>query len=144
MELLKTTNFATKKWYDEVSEPGYNFDKPGLKANPKTGHFTQVVWKGSTKLGCGISGPVVVCRYCEPGNRLGQETVNVFPEKRECKKVATDDDTDNDEEDNSDNDNECKAPMPTIAEIPVSATYNQAYNAMAVQEHNSHRRAHQV
>merc|ERR1719503_335012 len=39
---------ATDMWYDEIKD--YDFAKP--EYSDKTGHFTQVVWKDSTKLGC--------------------------------------------------------------------------------------------
>lgn len=49
-----------------------------------TGHFTQVVWKESQKLGVGVarssSGRVyVVAQYTPPGNYLGQFQANVRP-----------------------------------------------------------------
>jgi hypothetical protein len=53
----------------------YDFNTPGW--NPNAGHFTQVVWKGSTSVGCGAadctghSGVLpsyVVCRYAPAGN----------------------------------------------------------------------------
>jgi hypothetical protein len=65
---LSTTNVATQMWYDEVTSPGYDFENPGFDSG--TGHFTQVVWKSSTKLGCGISGVYVVCRYCEEAGNM--------------------------------------------------------------------------
>ena len=37
--------------YDEVCKPGYNFVSGGFSSG--TGHFTQVVWKDSVKLGIG-------------------------------------------------------------------------------------------
>ena len=40
---------AVDNWYEEVTDPGYNFEDGGYQ--PGTGHFTQVVWKASTKLG---------------------------------------------------------------------------------------------
>jgi len=73
-------------WYDEVTKPGYNFLKPGMEANPGTERFTQMVWRGSTKLGCGINENYVVCRYCEEaGNTEGDAIVNVYPKKYACK-----------------------------------------------------------
>lgn len=40
------------------------------------GHYTQVIWRGTTRLGCGIATgqgrDVVVCRYGPPGNFVGQ------------------------------------------------------------------------
>lgn len=42
---------APQRWYDEIWD--YNF-LSGTSVNGKaTGHFTQIVWKDSTKLGCG-------------------------------------------------------------------------------------------
>jgi uncharacterized protein YkwD len=39
------------------------------------GHYTQIVWKQTTEIGCGVSACGtynIVCRYGEAGNRLGQ------------------------------------------------------------------------
>jgi hypothetical protein len=50
----------------------------------QTGHFTQVVWRGSTNLGVGIAfgnngrTAVVVANYSPPGNYLGQFPANVL------------------------------------------------------------------
>ncbi|GIM12019.1 hypothetical protein Vretimale_15482 [Volvox reticuliferus] len=77
---------AVISWYREVDD--YDFDAPlPLSANwPKgIGHFTQVVWKSTSLLGCGVGvadmqvplGPqltltggckIVVCRYKVSGN----------------------------------------------------------------------------
>jgi uncharacterized protein YkwD len=77
---------AVKSWYDEVS--AYNYANPGFSS--ETGHFTQVVWKSSTKLGCGaakgtarVSGRnynafYVVCHYAPAGNFQGQFPNNVL------------------------------------------------------------------
>lgn len=74
-------------WYKEVC--GYNFDNPGVSSGV-TGHFTQVVWKTSTRLGIGFARGsytfgsqrfdnclFVVGRYLEPGNLVGAYTQNV-------------------------------------------------------------------
>jgi hypothetical protein len=42
---------CVKAWYDEVKN--YNFKKPGFTMD--TGHFTQLVWKSSTRLGLGLA-----------------------------------------------------------------------------------------
>ncbi|XP_060579495.1 Golgi-associated plant pathogenesis-related protein 1-like [Ruditapes philippinarum] len=42
------------------------------------GHFTQIVWKGSKKIGVGVAGPVVVINYDPAGNYIGQFKDNVF------------------------------------------------------------------
>lgn len=54
---------ASDAWYKEVDH--YDFENPGHANNsdPTTGHFTQMVWKGTKELGCGFSGSYAVCRY---------------------------------------------------------------------------------
>ncbi|EJP61540.1 CAP domain-containing protein [Beauveria bassiana ARSEF 2860] len=52
----------------------YKFDQPGFGG--KTGHFTQLVWKGTTSVGCAEAkcsyGTNVVCKYDPPGNMMGE------------------------------------------------------------------------
>ncbi len=79
-------NQAVKSWYDEVS--AYDYANPSFSEN--TGHFTQVVWKNSTELGCGAAQGVktiqgneykalyVVCQYSPAGNVSGQFPDNVM------------------------------------------------------------------
>lgn len=84
---------ATKSWYDELYKPGYNFDNPGYNENPGAGHFTQLVWKGTTELGIGIakngSAFFVVGRYRSAGNvtNAGYFAQNVLPLKSSSKAV---------------------------------------------------------
>ena len=71
-------------WYEEVAE--YDFGSGGFAMN--TGHFTQVVWKGTTQLGCGVaycgqSAELWVCNYAPAGNVQGGYARNVLPER--CK-----------------------------------------------------------
>ena len=73
---------ASQDWYDEVS--AYDFKNPGFSS--ATGHFTQLVWKGSTQIGCGAACSssnwcYVTCNYYPPGNYLSQFANNVFPFK---------------------------------------------------------------
>ena len=74
-------NVATQAWYDEVYD--YNFNRPGFSMD--TGHFTQVVWKGSQQLGIGIAfgnggrSAFVVANYNPPGNYQGQFQSHVLP-----------------------------------------------------------------
>ena len=64
--------------YDEVCKPGYNFGNGGFSSG--TGHFTQVVWKDSIKLGIGQGKATqngmqciyVVGRYDIAGNMMGE------------------------------------------------------------------------
>jgi len=66
-------------WYDEIK--GYSFQQPSFSM--QTGHFTQVVWRGTTSLGCGKSQckglDVWVCEYDPPGNWEGQYRQQVLP-----------------------------------------------------------------
>ncbi|XP_078362792.1 Golgi-associated plant pathogenesis-related protein 1-like isoform X1 [Oculina patagonica] len=75
---------AVQAWYDEIKD--YSFNNPGF--SDATGHFTQVVWKGTTKVGVGVatsSEPnekgayisIAVARYSPPGNYMGQFEANV-------------------------------------------------------------------
>lgn len=69
---------ATKMWYDEVKD--YNYGNPVFAAN--TGHFTQVVWKASAKLGFAqetLNGFTVAVGLYEPaGNMQGDFKDNVL------------------------------------------------------------------
>jgi uncharacterized protein YkwD len=72
--------YATKMWYDEIKD--YNFSRPGFSSG--TGHFTQVVWRGSTEVGFGIARSgngsfYVVGNYYPAGNFSGQYQQNVLP-----------------------------------------------------------------
>lgn len=70
---------AVKAWYDEGNTYDYS------SANTYN-HFTQVVWKGSSSVGCAYKdcraenwGLYVVCEYDPPGNVIGEEAANVLP-----------------------------------------------------------------
>jgi uncharacterized protein YkwD len=69
-----------------LEEKHYNFQDPGF--SDSTGHFTQVVWIASTKLGCGyrkcptyngLTLQFVICNYLPPGNVIGEFAQNVKP-----------------------------------------------------------------
>jgi len=66
-------------WYDELK--GYSFKQPGFSM--QTGHFTQVVWRGTTQVGCGKveckGNDIWVCEYDPPGNWEGQYREQVLP-----------------------------------------------------------------
>jgi len=71
-------------WYSEVKD--YDYGSPRFAMG--TGHFTQVVWKGTEEVGCATAscsiGDIVVCNYYPPGNVMGQFPANVKNPKR-CK-----------------------------------------------------------
>jgi len=72
---------AITLWTDEVSE----YDP----SNPQPSHFTQVVWKATTQVGCGVQScdgifdpsygkaNYYVCEYYPAGNVIGEFSENV-------------------------------------------------------------------
>jgi uncharacterized protein YkwD len=68
-------------WYDEVRQ--YNFGAPGFQKG--TGHFTQIVWRGTREVGCAVAScngrKHWVCRYLPQGNiaNAGYFEKNVLP-----------------------------------------------------------------
>ena len=67
-----TANEAADDWYSEIQN--YNYANPGFSSS--TGHFTQLVWKSTQYVGCGIARGTyyknnaihVVCNYYPGGN----------------------------------------------------------------------------
>jgi len=70
---------ATDVWYSEVDK--YDYNNPGFTM--ETGHFTQLVWRKSTRVGYAVaSGPYgtfVAAHYVAPGNYLDDFRDNVLP-----------------------------------------------------------------
>jgi uncharacterized protein YkwD len=66
-------------WYDEIKE--YKFPDGGFSM--QTGHFTQLVWRGTKQVGCGHTtckgNDIWVCEYDPPGNYDGEYRQNVLP-----------------------------------------------------------------
>ena len=68
---------AVDLWSGEASH--YDYDSNSC-AGAQCGHYTQIVWADTTKLGCGVatcnmlggSGQLVVCDYDPPGNFIGE------------------------------------------------------------------------
>uniref|UniRef100_A0A383VKD2 SCP domain-containing protein n=1 Tax=Tetradesmus obliquus TaxID=3088 RepID=A0A383VKD2_TETOB len=87
--LKEALKYAITGWYGEVSK--YDYSNPGFTMG--TGHFTQVVWIGTTLLGCHVrscpaltgfggnpvQGIMVACEYDPPGNYMGEFQSNVKP-----------------------------------------------------------------
>ncbi len=68
---------AVDAWGDEGRH--YDYKKAGFRES--TGHFTQLVWKGTVSVGCGredcagrggVGGWLVVCEYWPRGNVEGE------------------------------------------------------------------------
>lgn len=75
---------AVDAWYSEIKDtPGgkgfaNSFNDGGGKP---IGHYTQVVWKTSTSLGCAVNGRLLVCQY-KGGNMGGQFASHVIGPKK--------------------------------------------------------------
>lgn len=79
---------ADAPWYNEIEDYSYATQR---SINGKAiGHFTQMVWKGSTRVGYAVAKAqdprwtsntvaVVVAKYTPPGNYRGQYGENVLP-----------------------------------------------------------------
>lgn len=62
----------------------YIYGQDSCNPNHWYGHFTQVVWKGSAQIGCGIATDkkgtyISACNYAPTGNIIGRFTQNVVP-----------------------------------------------------------------
>ncbi len=75
------------RWYKEESR--YDYQKNAYQSN--AGHFSQLVWKSTTEIGCAVQTnckykgntypKMYVCRYNPAGNMGGQFKANVLPKK---------------------------------------------------------------
>ena len=79
---------AVRSWYSEIKN-GYNYQTG--KGTGVIGHFQAVVWKGETKLGCGLNikpkdGTYVTAHYAPPSHtsmdKEKQAPDNVKPRKK--------------------------------------------------------------
>jgi uncharacterized protein YkwD len=69
---MKAVNSGVDSWYAEAP----HYDYRSTRYVPAAGHFTQVIWKGTTRLGCAVKFcpelergvAFMVCRYAPAGN----------------------------------------------------------------------------
>lgn len=67
-------------WFSEISD--YNYEKNTCARNAQCGHYTQIVWRDTAKIGCAKTvcsnipdfgaGEFWVCEYDPPGNWVGE------------------------------------------------------------------------
>jgi hypothetical protein len=67
-------------WADEKADFSYGVFPDGVAPGGdwrKVGHYTQMVWRSTTEVGCAIATgggwDYLVCRYSPPGNWMGQK-----------------------------------------------------------------------
>lgn len=70
-----TSEAVVKMWGNEVNY--YDYRSNSCEQGRMCGHFTQLVWKGTREVGCGMAREgnreVWVCNYNPPGNIIGQK-----------------------------------------------------------------------
>ncbi len=69
-------DMVVKPWAEEVKD--YDYESNTCRKGKVCGHYTQIVWKDSTKLGCAMAfcsdkNQVWVCSYDPPGNYIGRK-----------------------------------------------------------------------
>lgn len=74
---VQNASEAADLWYSEITRTD-NSTGGVNKFSADTGHYTQVVWKDTTKIGCGINDKIVVCQYGTGGNVAGRYATNVL------------------------------------------------------------------
>ena len=67
---------ASKSWFEEINN--YKYEEINSSNWASTGHYTQMVWKKTTKIGMGIAkcpngGIIIVANYDPPGNYMGEK-----------------------------------------------------------------------
>ncbi|XGW22766.1 hypothetical protein V3C99_005188 [Haemonchus contortus] len=81
-------------WFDELQQNGVPYDNVMTMAvfNRGVGHYTQVVWQWSSKIGCAVEWcsdmTFVACEYDSAGNYLGMpiyEVGNPCTNNEDCK-----------------------------------------------------------
>jgi len=68
--------YQSMKYYS-TSEKNVFQGLPSVTGSNTVGHYTQMVWKSTTQVGCGTATSnnyaVLSCRYTPPGNVIGQK-----------------------------------------------------------------------
>ena len=138
-------------WYSEVKD--YDFSNPGYKSG--IGHFTQLVWKSSENLGCGVGCGsnnycFVTCNYYPAGNVLSRFASNVLPKVEITDPDTTSPDTtapDTTAPDTTAPDTtapDTTAPDTTAPDTTDPESPLEAFRIQVTARHNYYRAQHQV
>lgn len=85
-----------QSWYEEIDDYHFFGEEPPRDNYHITGHFTQLIWKASERVGVGkaftTNSLYVVCNYDPPGNVFNRYPANVLApvETKIAKKVIGD------------------------------------------------------
>ena len=147
---------AVNLWYSEESL--YDYSNPGFSND--VGHFTQIVWVNSKKLGCGFACDsnnycYVTCHYYPGGNYIGEFAAYVLPKSGTTTDVTTSDETtsgDETTEDESDdvttsdnNTNEDSTSEDTTQTVSSDTNEElETFREKALAKHNYYRALHQA
>lgn len=76
---------AVDAWYNEVTI--YDFSRPGWSSG--TGHFTQLVWADSLRMGCAqaescANGPTYICQY-SPAGVVSVDVRSIMARRTHCR-----------------------------------------------------------
>ena len=90
-ELSQEWSQAIGSWFSEISQfPPSSVDR--FAFSPATGHYSQLVWASSTRLGCGLVEQVagriltrlLVCNYGKAGNFISAPVYQSGPACSSC------------------------------------------------------------
>ncbi|KAK2160994.1 hypothetical protein NP493_1614g00011 [Ridgeia piscesae] len=89
-DLIEETENGLNAWWNEKDE--YSYDSNSCETGKQCGHYTQMAWAESNKVGCGyaLNCPVgnstkytrsfyLVCNYSPPGNWVGHKPYTAKP-----------------------------------------------------------------
>ncbi|ETN77099.1 SCP-like protein [Necator americanus] len=89
MDKAKAAEQASKAWFGELAEKGVgqNLKLTGGLFSRGVGHYTQMVWQETVKLGCYVEACsnmcYVVCQYGPAGNMMGKD---IYEKGEPCSK----------------------------------------------------------
>lgn len=130
---------AVDYWYEEEA-PIYDYKNPGFNQN--TAQFTQIVWKSTKKLGCGIAcnaedkACYVLCYYYPHGNTDTLYEKNVLP-KTGSTEVPPEEEVEEEPEETKQEDHE---PLDKKDEVVDPEQFREEL----LNRHNYYRARHQV
>ena len=93
---------AVESWYGEISLfPPTEASVTNYQFSPDTGHYTQMMWSSTTRLGCGMAEftrgrfltRLLVCNYGEAGNIIGAPMYSLGPSCTFCPPATSCSDT---------------------------------------------------